>query len=79
MSTFDGLPTRQKLHMLTDLIDLPSGLHEILNDLKQIYTLELNILSASLLSIICSSSKVWLQIICSNSVKRTDLLTSLSS
>jgi beta-phosphoglucomutase len=39
--TFDGLPTRQKLEMLTRERDLPRGLHPFLNELKQIYTIEL--------------------------------------
>lgn len=39
--TFDGLPTRQKLQMLTCEQGLPSSLHKFLNELKQIYTLEL--------------------------------------
>jgi HAD superfamily hydrolase (TIGR01509 family) len=39
--TFDGLPTRKKLQMLTREQGLPIGLHGFLNDLKQIYTMEL--------------------------------------
>lgn len=42
LSTFDGLPTRQKLKMLTDARGLPEGLHEFLNALKQAYTLEIS-------------------------------------
>jgi len=42
LSTFDGLPTRQKLQMLSDSRDLPKGLHEFLNNLKQSYTLEIS-------------------------------------
>jgi len=38
LSTFDGLPTRRKLEMLTQERGLPSGLHAFLNDLKQQYT-----------------------------------------
>jgi HAD superfamily hydrolase (TIGR01509 family) len=38
--TFDGLPTRKKLEMLTKEHDLPVSLHGFLNDLKQIYTTE---------------------------------------
>lgn len=41
LTTFDGLPTRKKLEMLTLERGLPTGLHAFLNDLKQIYTTEL--------------------------------------
>ncbi len=39
--TFDGLPTRKKLEMLTREHGLPPSLHCFLNDLKQLYTIEL--------------------------------------
>jgi beta-phosphoglucomutase len=39
--TFDGLPTRKKLEMLTKEQGLPKSLHGFLNDLKQIYTTEM--------------------------------------
>jgi HAD superfamily hydrolase (TIGR01509 family) len=39
--TFDGLPTRKKLEMLTREHGLPPSLHGFLNELKQIYTTEL--------------------------------------
>ncbi len=42
LSTFDGLPTRQKLAILTKSRGLPEGLHEFLNALKQSYTMELS-------------------------------------
>ena len=35
LTTFDGLPTRKKLQMLTESRGLPKGLHEFLNQLKQ--------------------------------------------
>ena len=41
LTTFDGLPTRRKLEMLTVTEGLPKELHGFLNDLKQAYTLEL--------------------------------------
>lgn len=41
LSTYDGLSTRQKLDMLSVEQDLPRGLHPFLNDLKQVYTMEL--------------------------------------
>lgn len=39
--TYDGLPTRRKLEMLTLERGLPAALHGFLNDLKQIYTMEI--------------------------------------
>lgn len=42
LSTFDGLPTRQKLKVLSKARGLPEHLHEFLNDLKQAYTLEIS-------------------------------------
>lgn len=39
--TFDGLPTRKKLEMLTREQGLPPSLHGFLNELKQLYTTEL--------------------------------------
>lgn len=39
--TFDGLPTRKKLEMLTKEHGLPPSLHGFLNELKQIYTMEI--------------------------------------
>lgn len=42
LSTFDGLPTRQKLKMLSQSYNLPEGLHEFINQLKQSYTLQIS-------------------------------------
>ena len=39
--TYDGLPTKKKLEMLSLEHGLPKSLHQFLNDLKQIYTLEM--------------------------------------
>jgi len=39
--TFDGLPTRKKLEMLTREQSLPAPLHGFINELKQLYTLEI--------------------------------------
>ena len=39
--TFDGLPTRKKLEMLSREHGLPTALHGFLNELKQSYTTEL--------------------------------------
>jgi len=40
LTTFDGLPTRKKLDMLTEERGLPRGLHGFLSDLKQQYTID---------------------------------------
>lgn len=39
--TYDGLPTRIKLQMLSMERGLPEALHEFINEMKQVYTLEL--------------------------------------
>lgn len=40
LTTFDGLPTRKKLEMLSLDCGLPKELHEFLNEMKQRYTME---------------------------------------
>lgn len=39
--TFDGLPTVKKLEMLSLERNLPRGLHSFLNEMKQLYTMEM--------------------------------------
>jgi beta-phosphoglucomutase len=39
--TYDGLPTKRKLEMLTMERGLPEGLHSFINEMKQIYTMEM--------------------------------------
>ncbi|AXF84952.1 Phosphorylated carbohydrates phosphatase [Ephemeroptericola cinctiostellae] len=39
--TYDGLPTKKKLEMLTMERGLPIGLHNFINDMKQQYTMEI--------------------------------------
>lgn len=41
LTTFDGLPTRRKLQLLSADGDLPPELHEFINDMKQRYTMEI--------------------------------------
>lgn len=41
LTTFDGLPTRTKLKMLSVVRGLPLELHDFINEMKQVYTLEL--------------------------------------
>lgn len=42
LTTFDGLPTRKKLKMLSDSYGLPLMLHEFINELKQEFTLQIS-------------------------------------
>ena len=39
--TYDGLPTKKKLEMLSVERGLPVDLHEFINEMKQIYTMEI--------------------------------------
>jgi len=41
MVTYDGLPTRKKLEMLSMERGLPRGLHKFINEIKQQYTMEI--------------------------------------
>jgi HAD superfamily hydrolase (TIGR01509 family) len=41
LTTYDGLPTKRKLEMLSLERGLPRGLHGFINDMKQLYTVEL--------------------------------------
>lgn len=41
LTTFDGLPTRKKLQMLSADNKIPPGLHDFLSELKQLYTMEI--------------------------------------
>lgn len=41
LTTFDGLPTKDKLKMLSLERGLPKSLHSFINELKQQYTMEI--------------------------------------
>ena len=41
LTTFDGLPTKRKLQILSAEHDLPARLHDFINEMKQQYTMEL--------------------------------------
>jgi len=41
LTTFDGLPTRRKLEILTATRGLPEALHSFINEIKQLYTTEI--------------------------------------
>jgi HAD superfamily hydrolase (TIGR01509 family) len=73
--TFDGLPTKDKLEILSKTIDLPRGLHEIVSSLKQKYTIQIshqkckpNFNHLFALSRLSDKYKI---AVCSNSVRNT--------
>jgi beta-phosphoglucomutase len=41
LTTYDGLPTKTKLDLLTKECGLPIGLHDFINEMKQQYTVEM--------------------------------------
>lgn len=41
LTTFDGLPTRRKLEILSITSNLPTELHDFINELKQRFTMEI--------------------------------------
>jgi HAD superfamily hydrolase (TIGR01509 family) len=41
LTVFDGLPTKKKLQMLSTQSNLPTELHDFINDMKQRYTMEI--------------------------------------
>lgn len=41
LTTYDGLPTKKKLEMLSIENDLPRNLHSFINEMKQLYTVEM--------------------------------------
>ncbi len=41
LTTYDGLPTRKKLEMLSVERGLPQALHGFINEMKQVYTMEM--------------------------------------
>jgi beta-phosphoglucomutase-like phosphatase (HAD superfamily) len=45
LSTFDGLPTKEKLKMLSKVSGLPVGLHDLINTLKQKYTIQISMMT----------------------------------
>jgi len=74
--TYDGLPTKKKLQMLSVERGLPNGLHNFINDMKQIYTLEMTY--AMCKPLFCHQralSKLkdmgYQTAVCSNSVRQT--------
>lgn len=41
VAVFDGLPTHTKLEILSEDYGLPEGLHRFINEMKQLYTIEM--------------------------------------
>ena len=76
LRTFDGLPTRDKLKILSDTSYLPVELHSFLNELKQQYTAEeINMKCRPLFQHEYALSRLkkegYLIAVCSNSIRRT--------
>lgn len=75
LSTFDGLPTNAKLKILTQALGLPSGMHGLINQLKQKYTIQHSYNRCrprfnhrQTLSWLASSHQI---AVCSNSIRNT--------
>lgn len=45
LETFDGLPTKTKLEMLTKDRGLPRGLHSFINEIKQQFTVDMTVIN----------------------------------
>ena len=74
LTTFDGLPTRKKLEMLSLEKGLPRQLHEFINELKQSYTQEIVFKSCKPLfvhekALATLKSQGYKMAVCSNSVR----------
>jgi len=74
--TYDGLPTKKKLEMLTKEKGLPQQLHEFINEMKQLYTIELIFqkckpLYHHLYALSKFKKEGYRLCVCSNSVRRT--------
>jgi beta-phosphoglucomutase len=74
--TFDGLPTHKKLEMLSNTGELPIGLHSLINDLKQKFTLEMVYARCKPLfyhqyALSRLKSEGYKLVVCSNSIRRT--------
>lgn len=74
--TFDGLPTKKKLEMLSLEGGFPRGLHNFVNDLKQQYTMEIVYAKCKPVfhhqfALSRLKSEGYRMAVCSNSVKNT--------
>lgn len=76
LTTFDGLPTRQKLKMLNQTAELPAGLVEFINEIKQVYTLEISYQRCKpsfnhMFALSRLKAEGYRMAVCSNSVRQT--------
>jgi beta-phosphoglucomutase len=74
--TYDGLPTKEKLKMLSLEKGLPDGLHSFINELKQQFTIEEVILKCRPVfhhqyALARLKSEGYKLVVCSNSIKDT--------
>jgi len=74
--TYDGLPTREKLKMLTMEKGFPEGLHGFINELKQQYTIEEVIMKCRPVfhhqyALARLKNEGYRLVVCSNSIKDT--------
>lgn len=84
LATFDGLPTRKKLEILSKTRNLPTALHTFINDLKQDETVQITYASCKPVFhhrfALAELKKDGLRLgVCSNSIRQTiDLMMDLS-
>ena len=76
LSLFDGLPTRDKLNMLSNLGKIPRDLHPIINKMKQKYTMRLILnkckpLFAHQYALSKLHSEGYKMAVCSNSIRKS--------
>jgi beta-phosphoglucomutase len=84
LATFDGLPTRRKLEILSKTRNLPTALHAFINDLKQDETIQITYASCKPVFhhrfALAELKKNGIRLgVCSNSIRQTiDLMMDLS-
>lgn len=76
LTVYDGLPTKVKLQLLTENKGLPKDLHDLINSLKQIYTIRLTYINCkpifNVIQLVKYLSNKNIKIaVCSNSIKST--------
>jgi beta-phosphoglucomutase len=80
--TYDGLPTKQKLEILSSHSELPKQLHGFINDLKQIFTMDITMTQCAPtfcheFAISRLKAEGYRLAVCSNSIR--DTITSMLS
>ncbi len=76
LHTFDGLPTKDKLRLISETSNLPEQLHSFINEMKQQYTMEeINAKCKPLFQHEYALSRLkkegYVMAVCSNSIRRT--------